>query len=109
MMMNNPDSQASRVADLFPQIRKEDQKKPLHRKQRALKRRLGEVIWGQRPFLKVHSDALQTDLWFVNEGLVNPADQMFNGKAITMEMLVEIMTSRQPVLRTVEELFKEKI
>ena len=109
MMMNNPDSQVSKVADLFPQMRKEEQKKPLRQKQHALKRRLGEVILGQRPFLNVHSDALQTDFWFVNEGLVDPADQMFNGKVITMEMLAEIMTTRQPILRKIEELFKEKI
>ena len=105
MMMNNPDSQVSKVGELFPQIRREKQRKPLHQKQRALKRRLGEVIMGQRPFLKVHSDVLQINFWFVNEGLVNPADQMFNGKVITMEMLAEIMTARQPILSKVEELF----
>ena len=109
MMMNNPDSQVSKVGELFPQIHKREQRKPLHQKQRALKRLLGEVIMGQRPFLKVHSDVLQINFCFVNEGLVNPADKMFNGKVITMEMLAEIMAARQPILRTVEELFRENI
>ena len=109
MMMNNPDSQISKDLDLFPQVQRKERKKPYYQKQRALKRRLSEVILGQRPFLKVHSDVLKTDFWFVNEGLVNPADQMFDGKIITMEMLAEIMATRQPLLRTVEDLLKEKI
>jgi hypothetical protein len=32
---------------------------------------------------------------------------MFKGKVITMEMLAEIMTTHQPVLKTVEELFRD--
>ena len=107
MMMNNPDSQVSEAFDLFPQIHRKERKKPQQQKKRALKRLLSEVILGQRSFLKIHSDALRTDFWFVNEGLVNPADQMFNGKVITMEMLAEILTARQPLLQTVEELFRE--
>ena len=75
-------------------------------KQRSLKRKLSEVILGKRPYLNVNSDVLQTDFWFVNEGLVDPTDKMFAKKVITMEMLVEIMTAQQPILRTVEELFK---
>jgi hypothetical protein len=107
MMINNSDSQISEVFDLFPQMRKEEEKKPRVQKRRTLQRRLAEVILGQRSFLKVYSDALETDLWFVNEGLVNPAEPMFNSKVITMEMLAEIMTTRQPLLHSVEELFRE--
>jgi hypothetical protein len=34
---------------------------------------------------------------------------MFSGDVITMEMLAEIMTGNQSILRTVEELFREKV
>lgn len=105
MIIEKQDVQTPEILDLFPQTKK----KGLRQKSRALKRKLGEVILGLRPFLKVHSEVLQTDFWFINEGLADPADQMFCGKVITMEMFAEIMAARQPILRTVEELFKEKV
>ena len=100
-MINNPNSTVSEVFDLFPQMRKEE--KPQLQKRCTLQRQISEVILGQRPFLKVHSKTLQKDLWFVNEGLANPTDPMFDGKIITMEMLAEIMSSGQPFLQAVEE------
>jgi len=109
MMVNNSEKQVPQMADLFPPAGKKQRKTTAQQNQRILKRMLGEVIGGLRPFLKVHSEVLQTDFWFVNEGLADPADQLFSGKVITMEMLADIMTARQPVLRTVEELFREKI
>ena len=109
MILNDSKSQKTEIIDLFPQTKKEERKHAGEYKHRALKRKLGEVILGQRAFLKVRSESLQTDFWVVNEGLVDPADKMFNGKVITMDMLAEIMASRQPVLRTVEDLFKEKV
>jgi hypothetical protein len=103
MLTDNSDSQTPEIIDLFPQAARKDRKRSVRHKTRVLKRMIGEVILGQRPFLKVHSEVLQTDLWIVNEGLVNPTDQTFNGKVITMEMLAEIMTAKQPILKTVEE------
>ncbi len=71
---------------------------------RQLRRRLNQVILGRRPALRVYSRTLQTDFWFVNEGLVDPADRRFAGKVVTMEMLVEIMSSGRPFLPAVREL-----
>jgi hypothetical protein len=107
MLLNKSKQGESEIIDLFPQTKKEKNREPLHRQQRSLKRRLSDVILGARPFIKVHSDVLETDFWFVNEAMVNPGDSMFKGKTITMEMLAEIMMSRRPVLKTVEELFAE--
>jgi hypothetical protein len=109
MIVNKANSRQAPVGDLFPQLRKAEQRRSLPRRQRSLKRLLGEVILGQRSFLKVHSDVLQTDFWFVNEALADPSDRLFNGKTITMAMLAEIMMSRQPALRTVEQLFRDNI
>lgn len=108
MILNNSESLVPEIVDLFPQTKKEKTSRLGGQKQRSLKRKLSEVILGKRPYLNVYSDVLQTDFWFVNEGLVDPTDKMFAKKVITMEMLVEIMTAQQPILRTVEELFKEK-
>lgn len=105
MLTDNSDSQTPEIINLFPQTAREDRKRSARHRTRLLKRKISEVILGQRPFLKVHSEVLQTDLWIVNEGLVNPADQTFSGKVITMEMLAEIMTARQTILRTMEELY----
>ncbi len=109
MIINNSEPQVLEIIDLFPQTKKEERKRSGLQKQRSLKRKLSEVILGQRSYLNVYSDVLQTNFWFVNEGLVDPTDGIFKGKVITMEMLTEIMTAHQPVLRTVEELFKEKV
>ena len=108
MIINNSESQVPEIIDLFPQTKKEKINRLGGKKQRSLKRKLSEVILGKHPYLNVYSDVLQTDFWFVNEGLVDPTDKMFAKKVITMEMLAEIMATQQPVLRTVEELFKEK-
>jgi hypothetical protein len=56
-----------------------------------LRRRIKEVIYGQRPAVKLYSQRLHSDLWLVNEGLVDPAAEMFQGKAITMQVLAELM------------------
>ena len=61
-------------------------------KQSILKRRLNEVIMGNRPVLKLFSKTLQTDFWFVNEGLVDLNEEVFPGQVITMEMLAEMMS-----------------
>ena len=107
MIINNSESQVPEMIDLFPQTKKEERKRSGLQKQRSLKRKLSEVILGQRSYLNVYSDVLQTNFWFVNEGLVDPTDGMFNRNVITMEMLAEIMTAHQPVLKTVEELFRD--
>ena len=73
---------------------------------RHLRRRLHQVILGQRKALRVYSKILQTDFWFVNEGLVDPADRRFSGKAVTMEMLVELISSGRPFLPAIRELLK---
>jgi hypothetical protein len=108
MISNNLESQVSGMIDLFPQTKTEERKRSDQQKHRLLKRKLREVILGKRSYLSVHSEALQTNFWFVNEGLVDPADRMFNGNVITMEMLAEIMIANQPILRTVGEMFKGK-
>jgi len=77
------------------------------RPMRQLRRRLNQVILGRRPALRVYSRTLQTDLWFVNEGLVDPADHRFAGKVVTMEMLVEIMSSGRSFLPAVRELLND--
>ena len=92
------------MADLFPPTVVTTRKR---QDQRILKRKLGEVILGRRPFLKVYSDALRTDIWFVNEGMVNPSDPLFVNRAITMNRLAEIIDSQDTVLKTVEKLFIE--
>jgi hypothetical protein len=109
MIINNSEAKVPEIIDLFPQTKKEKANRSGGQKQRSLKRKLGEVILGKRQYINVYSDVLQTDFWFVNEGLVDPTDKMFAEKAITMEMLVEIMSANQPILQTVEELFKEKV
>lgn len=109
MMTNNLQSQVPGVVDLFPQTKKEEHKRSNRHKQRLVKRQLNEVIFGKRSYLNVYSEYLQASLWFVNEGLVDPADPMFKGKAITMEMLAEIMSANQPIFRTIEEMFKEEV
>jgi hypothetical protein len=108
MIINNSEPQVPEIIDLFPKTRNEKVSHSGGQKQRSLKRKLSEVILGKRPYLNVYSDVLQADFWFVNEGLVDSTDKIFAKKVITMEMLAEIMTAQQPILRTVEELFKEK-
>jgi len=109
MMINNLETQVPGVIDLFPQTKTEKRKRSDQQKQRLIKRKLREVILGKRSYLSVYSEALQTNFWFVNEGLVDPANRMFDGNVITMEMLAEIMASDQSILRSIEEMFKEKV
>ena len=109
MITNNLESQAPEMIDLFPQTKREEHKRSDKPKQRSLKWKLDQVIFGKRSYLYVYSATLQTHLWFVNEGLVDPTDKMFNGNVITMEMLAEIMSTDQPLLRTIEKIFKEKV
>jgi hypothetical protein len=109
MITNNLESQAPEIIDLFPQTKKEERKDSDRQKQRSLKRKLNQVILGKRSYLHVHSAALQTHFWFINEGLADPADKMFNGNVITMEMLAEILVREQPLIQTVEEMFGDKI
>jgi hypothetical protein len=108
MITNNLASQVPEMIDLFPQTKGEERKRSDQQKQRLVKRKLSEVILGKRSYLNVYSKRLQTTFWFVNEGLMNPADKMFTGNVITMEMLAEIMASNQSVLRSIEEMFGEK-
>jgi hypothetical protein len=96
------------MIDLFPQTKREERKRSDQQKKRLVKRKLSEVILGKRSYLKVYSERLQTTFWFVNEGLADPTDKMFNGNVITMEMLAEIISTDQPIRRTVEELFRGK-
>ena len=105
MIINNSESQVPEIIDLFPQTKKEKGNRSGKQRQRSLKRKLSEVILGKRSYLNVYSDGLQTTFWFVNEGLVDPTDKMFDANVITMEMLAEIMTAQQPVLKTVKDFF----
>ncbi len=109
MITNNLESQAPEMIDLFPQTKTEDRKHSDQQKQRLVRRKLNEVILGKRSCLNVYSTSLQTTFWFVNEGLADPTDKMFSGNVITMEMLAEIMATDQPILRSVEEMFKDKV
>jgi hypothetical protein len=105
MITNNLESQPPEMIDLFPQTKREERKRSDQQKQRLVKRKLSEVILGKRSCLKVYSESLQTTFWFVNEGLVDPTDKMFDGNVITMEMLAEIMITNQPALKIIEKLF----
>jgi len=105
MIIKNSESHKPEIIDLFPQTKKEKDKRSEQQKQRSLKRKLSEVILGKRPYLNVYSDVLQINFWFVNEGLVDPTDEMFVKKVITMEMLAEIMSANQPAFKIIEELF----
>jgi len=103
-MLKKSENHVPQIADLFLQTGTKQRKTTAQQKQRILKRMLGEVILGLRPFLKVHSEVLDTDFWFVNEGLANPANQLFSGKVITMEMLADIMADGKPLSRTAQQL-----
>jgi len=73
-------------------------------KQSILKRRLNEVIMGNRPVLKLFSKTLQTDFWFINEGLVDLNEEVFPGQVITMEMLAEMMSDEQNLSELVQNI-----
>lgn len=74
------------------------------RQHSLIAKRIKEVIYGQRPFYKVYSKTLQTDIWFVNEGMLNPDEEEFNGTIITMEMLSGILSDEKPLLPALEAL-----
>jgi hypothetical protein len=63
-------------------------------KQSILKCRLNEVITGKCPALKLFSKTLQSDVWFVNEGLVDLEKEVFPGRVITMAMLAEMLCAK---------------
>ena len=67
-------------------------------KQSILKCRLNEVITGKCPALKLFSKTLQSDVWFVNEGLVDLEKEVFPGRVITMTMLAEMMNNEPLVI-----------
>jgi len=79
------------VIDLFEFTTVKKPERVLHSELIRLRRRIREVIYGQRPAVKIYSTRLQTDLWLVNEGLVDPLDTAFEGKAVTMQVLAEFM------------------
>ena len=85
---NNSDQQ---VLEIFDMPQKKRKRRAVNKK-RLLEQQLNEVIMGIRPVLKTYSAVLKTDLWFVNEGLINPAEENFPGKVITMAMLAEMMS-----------------
>ena len=76
-------------------------------KDRLLRHRLKEVLHGKRPALKVYSRRLQADLWFVNEGLADPADATFGGRVITMAGLANMMKGGTPLSQAIQALLEE--
>ena len=86
--------------------RKRNSKHSTAQKRRLLSLKLREVIYGQCPAIKVYSKKLQTDLWFVNEGLVDPLDKTFGNKVITTEKLAELMTGKGSIM---DKVLKEMI
>jgi hypothetical protein len=70
----------------------------------VLRDRLNEVIFGRRKALRVHSKTLKTDIWFVNEGLVDPSDDKFRGTVITMADLAELMGDANAASRLAEHM-----
>jgi len=105
----NSDQQVLELFDLASHREGKKRRSPAQRKQRLMKHKLNEVVFGHRPALKVYSKALQTDLWFINEGLVDPSDEAFQGRAITMDMLAQIMSSTGHLVREIEELLDQSI
>ena len=85
----NPEQQVLEIFDFASQKKRT---RSAHQKQRILKHKLSQVVLGQRSALKVHSKKLQIDLWFVNEGLVDPSDVTYKGKVVTMEMLARMLS-----------------
>ncbi len=73
-----------------------------------LRRRIKEVINGQRPAVKIYSSRLQSELWLVNEGLADPADAVFAGKAITMRVLAELMLEQEKSTQILQEILNKK-
>ena len=69
-----------------------------------LRRRIKEVIYGRRPAVKIYSSRLQSELWLVNEGLADPADAVFAGKAITMRVLAELMLEQDKSAQILQEI-----
>jgi hypothetical protein len=85
----NPEQQVLEILDLAAQKKRT---RSAHQKQRILKHKLSQVLLGQCSALKVHSKTLQMDLWFVNEGLADPFDAVYEGKVVTMEMLARMLS-----------------
>ena len=76
-------------------------------KERPLRRKLREVLHGQRSALKVYSRRLQADLWFINEGLADPSDPVFGGRVITMAGLANMMKGGSPLHQAIQALLEE--
>ena len=98
---NNSKQQVLEIFDLAPQKK---HTRSAHQKQRILKHKLSQVLLGQRSALKVHSKTLQTDLWFVNEGLVDPCDVAYEGKVVTMAMLAKLLADGEHLGQEVRRL-----
>ena len=90
-IQQNPQKQVLEIL----KVPSRQRKRRIPDKQNLLKRRLNEVIMGNRPVLKLFSKTLQTDFWFINEGLVDLNEEVFPGQVITMEMLAEMMSDQQ--------------
>jgi len=87
--VSRTDRQSQQMLELFEFT---TAKKPQHAR---LRRRIKEVIYGRRPAVKIYSSRLKSELWLVNEGLADPADALFAGKAITMRVLAELMQEQE--------------
>lgn len=79
------------VLDLFEFTVSKKPERALYPHPIRLRRKIREVIYGQRPAIKLYSTRLKTDFWLVNEGLADPLDTAFEGKAVTMQALAEFM------------------
>jgi hypothetical protein len=96
MLSKATDQQTLEIFDLHTRRRR--------RTPHVLRGRLNEVIFGKRKALRVHSKTLKTDIWFVNEGLVDPSDETFSGTVITMAHLAELMGDANAVSRLAEQM-----
>ena len=88
MLSEITNQQTLEIFDIHPRRRR--------RTSHMLQRKLKEVIFGKRNALRVYSQTLETSIWFVNEGLVDPSAKNFDGAVITMARLAEILADDQP-------------
>jgi hypothetical protein len=88
-MLSEPTHQQTlEIFDIYPRRQR--------RTPQMLQRKLKEVIFGKRKALRVYSQTLKTNIWFVNEGLINPSEKNFDGAVITMERLAEVLADGHP-------------
>ena len=95
MLSGTTNQQTLEIFDIHPRRR---------RTPHTLQRKLKEVIFGKRKALRVYSQTLQTNIWFVNEGLIDPSDKNFNGAVITMTRLAEILADGQSASQLVNSI-----